>query len=148
MTRFLTRTQQAMIEDNMFRIATSTDPKMANAAVKAGEFYLRALDRDQYTERQVIEQTVTLNEQVQVINKVRDQIWAERDAKINEIRAKQAEFLQQGHRTIDSEPVGVRSNPPALPAPTPRHPTPRGLPTTSAPHSSRRSPATRTAWPS
>ena len=101
-TKFLTRTRQAMIEDNMFRIATSTDPKMANAAVKAGEFYLRALDRDQYTERQVIEQSVTVNQQVQVILTTRDRL-----------RAEQAQRL----KTIDA--VQVRSDLPTLPVPTP-----------------------------
>lgn len=104
-TRFLTRTRQAMIEDNMFRIATSSDPKMANAAVKAGEFYLRALDRDQYTERQVIEQTVTVNQQVQLINQARDRLRAERQARVAQLGI------------IDAEQV--RSDPPPLPAPTP-----------------------------
>lgn len=83
-TQFLTRDRQLLIEENMFRIATSTDPKTANAAVKAGEIYLKALDPDRYADRQKIEQTVTINHQVQVVHEVRERL-----------RAAQAEKLQR-----------------------------------------------------
>lgn len=60
------------VEEDIFRIARSTDPRMANATVKAGEFLMRAWDPERYTEKQKIEQTVTVNHQVQVIEGFRD----------------------------------------------------------------------------
>lgn len=73
-----------------YKIATSDDPKIANAAVRAQEMLLKAYDPDTFTERQRIEQTVTVNQQVQIVHTVRDTL-----------RAQQAQRL----KTIDAEPT-------------------------------------------
>lgn len=90
-TQFMTRTRVQTLEENMYRIANSTDPKMAMAAVRANEFLLRAWDRDTYDQAQRIEQTTTVNHMVQVIHEVRDSH-----------RERQAERLKR-LRTIDAE---------------------------------------------
>lgn len=71
-TKFMTRTRIQTLEENMYRIANSTDPKMAMAAVRANEFLLRAWDRDTYDQAQRIEQTTTVNHMVKVVHEVRD----------------------------------------------------------------------------
>ncbi|GHF65271.1 hypothetical protein HNQ07_004701 [Deinococcus metalli] len=98
-TQFLTRDRQSLIEENLFRIATSTDPKMANAAVKAGEIYLKALDPDRYADRQKIEQTITINSQVQVIHEAREKHRIAQQEKLRQIR------------TIDALPGGSTDEP-------------------------------------
>lgn len=70
------------VEDNIFRIAPSTDPRMANATVKAW-------NPDRYTERLKTENTITINAQVQHVHSIRDQL-----------RERQQERLQALH-TID-----------------------------------------------
>lgn len=77
------------VEDNIFRIAQSTDPRMANATVKAGEILMRAWNPDRYTERLKTENTITINAQVQHVHSIRDQL-----------RERQQERLQ-ALRTID-----------------------------------------------
>ena len=96
-TRFMTRTRVQVLEENMYRIACSDDPKVANAAVRANEFLLRSWDRDTYDQAQRIEQTVTINQQVQVVHEVRERN-----------RQRQAERL----RTIEAD--AVRSDMPGL----------------------------------
>lgn len=81
---FVEGVREQRLVESMYRIATSDDPKMANAAAKAGEFLLKVWNRDKYMERQKIEQTVTINHQVQVVQAVRD-----------ELRARQQEKLQR-----------------------------------------------------
>jgi len=79
------------VEDNMFRIARSTDPKTANATVKAGELLLRTWNPERYTERIKNETTITVNAQVQHVHTIRDQL-----------RERQQERLQT-LRTIDQK---------------------------------------------
>lgn len=69
---FLTHTRVHRVEENMYRIATSDDPKSATAAVKAGEILLKAYDPERFTERIKQETTVTVNHQVQVIEGFRE----------------------------------------------------------------------------
>ncbi|PNY79189.1 hypothetical protein [Deinococcus koreensis] len=95
-TEFLTRIRLSAVEDNMYRIATSTDPKIANATVKAGEFLARAWDREQYGERQRIDQTITVNGQVQIVHEARDTIR-------QELRASRQQRLL-ALQTIDAPP--------------------------------------------
>ncbi|UWX65042.1 hypothetical protein [Deinococcus rubellus] len=83
--------EQRVIE-SLYKIATSEDPKMANAAAKAGAFLLQAWNRPKYSPHLKIEQTVSVHQQVQVALDVRDQI-----------RAVQAERLSRihEHRTLE-----------------------------------------------
>lgn len=90
---FLHVTMVEELEASMYRIATSTDPKMANAAVRAGELLLKAENRDKYGDHQKIESTQTVNHLVQVVHTVRDGI-----------KARQHEALQR-LKTIDAEPT-------------------------------------------
>lgn len=90
---WLTEDMEVIVATNMFRIATSTDPKLANATVKAGEFMLKSLNRETYGDQIKQESTVTVNHQVQVIHEARDTIR-------QELRASQQQRLQ-ALRTID-----------------------------------------------
>lgn len=85
---------------SMFQIATSTDPKMANASVRAGEFLLKALNPDVYAERVKIEANVTTHQHVTGVLEVRDRYRAEQDVRLQQIRES---------RTLNMHPV------PALP---------------------------------
>ena len=91
-TEFLHVDMVDTLEQSAFRIATSTDPKMASAAVKAQEMLLKAYDRDRFGDHQRIEQTTTINHMVQVVHEVRDTH-----------RERQAERLRR-LRTLDAEP--------------------------------------------
>ena len=84
--------QVDQLHQSMYAIATSTDPKMASAAVKAGEFLLKSLDRDTYGDHIKQETTTTINHMVQVVHEVRDTH-----------RERQAERLRR-LRTLDAEP--------------------------------------------
>lgn len=83
--------EQRLVE-SMYRIATSEDPKMANAAAKAGEFLLKSWNREKYADFKKVEQTVSIHQTVQAIHEVRDQF-----------RERQAEKLK-ALRTIDVLP--------------------------------------------
>lgn len=85
-TTFMTRDRQVAIEDNMYRIATSTDPKTANATVKAGELYLKALDRDKWGDKLTTDTTITINTQVQHVIEVREKLRAAQSEKLHRIR--------------------------------------------------------------
>lgn len=69
---WLSEGMEEVVATNMFRIATSTDPKIASASVKAGEFMLKSLNRDKYGDQIKQETTVTVNHQVQVIEGFRE----------------------------------------------------------------------------
>lgn len=84
--------QVDQLHASMYRIATNDDPKTASAAVKAGEFLLKSLDRERYGDTIKNETTITVNAQVQHVHTIRDQL-----------REKQQERLQ-ALRTIDAEP--------------------------------------------
>lgn len=90
--KFMTRTRILQLEENMYRIANSEDPKMAMAAVRANEFLMRAWDREQYGEFKRVDQTVTVNHIVQLSHDARQAI-----------QERQAEKLRQ-LRTIDVQP--------------------------------------------
>lgn len=79
---FVEGVREQRLVESLYRMATSDDPKMANAAAKAGEFLLKVWNRDKYMERQKIEQTVTINHQVQVIQAVREQHRTAQQAKM------------------------------------------------------------------
>lgn len=87
-TKFLKQTRIAQLEDNMYRIANSTDPKMAMAAVRANEFLMKAWDREQYQENIRIEGTQTVNHMVQMIHSVRDSMREKQLAKIASLQAR------------------------------------------------------------
>ena len=87
-TKFLKQTRIAQLEDNMYRIANSTDPKMAMAAVRANEFLMKAWDREQYQESVRVESTQTVNCMVQVIHTVRDTMREEQAAKLASLQAR------------------------------------------------------------
>lgn len=91
-TEFLHVDMVDTLEASAFRIATSTDPKMANAAVRAQELLLKAYDPDRFTERHKIESTQTVNHMVQVVHTVRENH-----------RAAQVQALQR-LKTLDAEP--------------------------------------------
>lgn len=69
---FVEGVREQRLVESMYRIATSDDPKMANAATKAGEFLLKAWNREKWGDRQKIDQTVTITQQVQVIHEARE----------------------------------------------------------------------------
>ena len=74
------------LERSMFSIATSNDPKMANAAVRAGEFLLKAEHRQKYGDHQQIEQTININHTVQVALEARDRLQAQQQARLQALR--------------------------------------------------------------
>ena len=84
------------LHQSMYRIATSTDPKMANAAVRAGEFLLKAVNPEQYGEKIKVDSTQSISVAISIGDQVRDQFRAEHAA----LRA-QARAL----RTIDVLPL-------------------------------------------
>lgn len=96
-TKFVTRTRMQKLEESMYRIALSEDPKMANAAVRAGEFLMKAWDRPQYGDHQRIEQTQTVNHIVQVVHTVRDDIRAKQQEALRRIRTIDAPANEKGH---------------------------------------------------
>jgi hypothetical protein len=91
---FLTQTRLVRLEEAMYTIAMSTDPKMATAAVKAQEFLMRAYDRPKFGDQMKVESTQTVNHMVQVVHSVRDTMREEQQAKLASLQA----------RTITVEP--------------------------------------------
>ena len=89
---FMEGTREQRVVESMYRIAMSEDPKIANAATRAGEFLLKVWNRDKFGDTHKIEQTVTVNHQVQVIQDARDRM-----------RKEQAEAMQtlRDLRTLD-----------------------------------------------
>ena len=85
-----------VLHESMFQIATSTDPKMANASVRAGEFLLKALNPEQYGEKIRVDSTQSISVAISIGDQVRDQFRAEHAT----LRA-QARAL----RTIDVLPL-------------------------------------------
>lgn len=107
-TRWLHEDQADELHETMFEITKRglTDAKYASAAVKAGEFLLKSLDRDTYGDQLRTESTVTINQQVQVIHEVRDRM-----------RAQQAETLARLQaRTIDAPALEETPCPSPVPA--------------------------------
>ena len=76
---WLTEDMEQVVATNMFRIATSQDPKTANATVKAGEFMLKSLNRLTYGETLKTESTQTINVQITTTLDHRDKIRALQD---------------------------------------------------------------------
>lgn len=101
-TEFLHVDQVDELHQSMYNIATNPTDKTASAAVRAGEFLLKSLDRDTYGDHQRIESTQTVNHLVQVVHTVRDGI-----------KARQQEALQR-LKTIDAEPEAQPSTEPPL----------------------------------
>lgn len=99
-TEFLKHKRVLMLEENLFRIAASTDPKTANAAVRANEILLRAYD-PRFAATLKVEGTQTVNHIVQMSNEVRDNF-----------RQRQLEKIRQ-IRTVDAAPASFDA--PALP---------------------------------
>lgn len=79
---WLTEDMEEVVATNMFRIATSQDPKTANAAVKAGEFMLKSLNRDRYGDQIKQETTQNINVQISTTTEVRDAFRAAQRAKL------------------------------------------------------------------
>lgn len=84
---FVEGVREQRLVESMYRIATSEDPKMANAAAKAGEFLLRAWNRDKYGQHQKIEQTVSINQQIQVIHEVRAAFHQKQQERLASLRS-------------------------------------------------------------
>ncbi|KQR22883.1 hypothetical protein ASF71_06870 [Deinococcus sp. Leaf326] len=93
-TEFLNVDLVDTLVSSMYSIATNTDPKLANAAVKAGEFLLKAYDRDTFGDQIKTEVNQTVNHMVQVVHSVRDTMREEQAAKIARLQ----------ERTITVEP--------------------------------------------
>ncbi|WP_019587576.1 hypothetical protein [Deinococcus apachensis] len=91
MTEFVEGVREQRLVESLYRIATSEDPKMANAAAKAGEFLLKAWNREKWGDRQKIETTQTVNHMVQISLDVRDTFRAEQQAKLEALRARTLE---------------------------------------------------------
>lgn len=88
------------LHQSMYRIATSTDPKMANAAVRAGEFLLKAVNPEQYADRIKVDSTQNINVAVSITHEIRDKYRAEYAAHKAQLQAL---------RTIDATPVTEQS---------------------------------------
>ena len=72
--------------ESLYRIATSSDPKMATAAVKANEILLKSVNPDKYSDRLKVDATTTVNHQVSVIHDVRDQLRERQAARLQQLR--------------------------------------------------------------
>ncbi len=83
---FIEGVREQRLVESMYRIATSEDPKMANAAAKAGEFLLRSWNREKFGQFQKVEQSITVHQQVQVAVEVRDRMRAAQQEKLRQIR--------------------------------------------------------------
>lgn len=92
-TEFLNIDLIDTLVSSMFSIATSGDPKTANAAVKAGEVLLKAYDRPRFGDQIKQETTITNNQNVTHVIEFRDVMRAEQEAKVRAIRT----------RTLDME---------------------------------------------
>ena len=84
--QFVEGVREQRLVESMYRIAMSEDPKAANAAAKAGEFLLKVWNRDKFGDKQRIEQTITVSQQIQVVHTVRDQFRAEQAEAIQRLR--------------------------------------------------------------
>lgn len=84
--KFMTRTRMLKLEENLYRIANSEDPKMGMAAVRANEFLMRAWDREQYGEFRRVDQTVTVNHIVQLSHDARQAIQERQAEKLRQLR--------------------------------------------------------------
>ncbi len=73
--------------ESLYHIATSKDPKMANAAVRANELLLKSVNPDKYSDRVKVDQTLTVNNQVQVIHEVRDTLRTAQATRLQQLRA-------------------------------------------------------------
>lgn len=81
-TEFLNTDLIDTLVSSMFSIATSADPKTANAAVKAGEVLLKAYDRQRFGDQLKTETTQNINVQISTTTEVRDQLRAAQRAKL------------------------------------------------------------------
>ncbi len=79
---FVEGTREQRVVESLYRIAMSEDPKIANAATRAGEFLLKVWNREKFGEKQRIEQTITVNHQVQFIHDLRDRMRKEQQEAI------------------------------------------------------------------
>lgn len=82
---FIEGVREQRLVESLYKIATSEDPKIANAAAKAGEFLLKSWNRPKYSEHLKIEQTVTVRQQVQVALDVRDNLRAAQQERLKRI---------------------------------------------------------------
>lgn len=87
-TTFLKQKRVLVLEENLYRIAGSTDPKMATAVVNANIFLLRAWGPEAYQEKLRVESTQTVNHMVQQVHSVRDTMREEQAAKIASLQAR------------------------------------------------------------
>ncbi|GGO28533.1 hypothetical protein [Deinococcus humi] len=94
--KFMTRTRMLTLEENLYRIANSTDPKMAMAAVRANEFLMRAWDREQYGEFKRVDQTVTVNHIVQLSHDARQAIQERQAQKLQQLRTIDVQASSRG----------------------------------------------------
>jgi len=104
--QFLTQTRVHRVEENLYRIATGTDPKSANAAVKAGEILLKAYDPDRFTERIKQETTLTVNGMVQHVHSSREQLLQAQQDALRALQAPAAPPAAAGSRHAATPPYG------------------------------------------
>lgn len=97
---WLTEGMEDALVESLYQRATNPEDKTGE---RAAEFLLKSLNPDRYSERTKIDQTLTINQQVQVVHTVRDEFRARQEERLAQLRG----------RTIDAEP-----STPALPSPT------------------------------
>lgn len=90
---WLDEDMEAELHDSMFRIATSEDPRLANAAVRAGEILLKSINPTKYGDKLQVDSTTNINHKVTVIHEQRDHL-----------RTLQAQRIQE-LRTLDAQPL-------------------------------------------
>lgn len=93
--RWMHTDQVSELHESLYKIATSNDPRMATASVKAGEFLLKALDRNIYGDMTKIESTQTVNHLVQVVHTVRDDHRAKQLGRLNQLKTIDALPLEE-----------------------------------------------------
>ena len=76
-TEFLNVDLVDSLVSSMYSIATSTDPKTANAAVKAGEFLLKGYAREQFGDQLKTEGTINISGQIDIAHQVQQQFRVE-----------------------------------------------------------------------
>ena len=80
--QFVEGVREQRLVESMYRIAMSEDPRTANAAAKAGEFLLKVWNRDKFGDRQKVEQTITINQQMDVTRAYRAEYLRQQQAAI------------------------------------------------------------------
>ncbi|WP_293914236.1 hypothetical protein [Deinococcus sp.] len=85
---FIEGVREQRLVESLYRIATSEDPRMANAATKAGEFLLKSWNREKYSDSLKIEQSMTVHQKIEVSIEVRDAFRAEQQARLTQLGLK------------------------------------------------------------